>query len=101
MKNLMVTLALVVGLLSTSVSFADEVTSMDKAQVQHLSAFDGIETNLASNSELDNASGEVAWVYYAAVYGIPAIYAASNAAYLCMRSPGCTATAAKLARRYF
>lgn len=58
MKNLMVTLALVVGLLSTSVSFADEISSTEKAQAQHLSAFDGVETNLASNSELDNVSGE-------------------------------------------
>jgi len=61
MKKLMVTVALVVGLMSTSVSFANEVnTSSALAVSDDFVAFQGIQAKTASDEEVQQVSGEIA-----------------------------------------
>ncbi len=67
MKNLIITATLVIGLMTTSAAFAEGASS-DITPIS-FSAFDGIETHLASDTELNSASGEFFGLLFGALVG--------------------------------
>ncbi len=97
-KSLLASAVLAVGLLATSSAFASETqNSLNKtAMQQEFSAFEGVETSDVSKAKLDKASGEFVWIYYAAVYGVPASYAIARWA----TSPSGSATIARVIGRW-